>query len=156
MFAVYPADFPATTRPILVIEDLPDPKAFGALGTVYAGGPHGLQAVTLAAADAESQQQVLHALTLLRTDALIAFDYRAAIPTADKSRDSYEKVATQKKTLGRLLDGQHDSVQAIVDLAQKLKGAGTTVRLADLETVGDSSVTPASSAGAAAMIPDAH
>jgi hypothetical protein len=156
VFAVYPADFPATTRPILVIEDLPDSKAFGALGTVYAGGAHGLQAVTLAAADAESQQQLLHALTLLRTDALIAFDYRAAIPTADKSRDSYEKVATQKKTLGRLLDGQHDSVQAIVDLAQKLKGAGTAVRLADLETVGDSSVTPASSAGAAAMIPDAH
>jgi serine protease Do len=156
VFAVYPADFPATTRPILVIEDLPDAKAFGALGTVYAGGPHGLQAVTLASADAESQQQVVHALTLLRTDALIAFDYRAAVPTADKDRDSYEKVATQKKTLGKLLDSQHDSVQAIVDLAQKLKGAGSAVRLADLETVGDSSVTPASSAGAAAMVPDAH
>ncbi|MEP6862097.1 MAG: serine protease [Deltaproteobacteria bacterium] len=156
VFAVYPADFPATTRPILVIEDLPDSKAFGALGTVYAGGPHGLQAVTLATADAESQQQLLHALTLLRTDAVIAFDYRAAVPTADKSRDSYEKVATQKKALGRMLDGQHDSVQAIVDLAQKLKGAGSAVRLADLETVGDSSVTPASSAGAAAMVPDAH
>ena len=91
-----------------------------------------------------------------RTDAVIAFDYRSAVPTADKSRDSYEKVATQKKALGRTLDSQHDTVQAIVDLAQKLKGAGSAVRLADLETVGDSSVTPASSAGAAAMVPDAH
>jgi hypothetical protein len=100
------------------------------------------------------------------------------VPTADKDRDSYEKVATQKKTLGKLLDSQHDSVQAIVDLAQKLKGAGSAVRLADLETInspllsagtpsvspllsagtprGDSSVTPASSPGAAAMVPDAH
>ena len=167
VFAVYPSDFPATTRPILVIEDLPDPKAFGALGTVYASGPNGLQAVTLATSDAESQQQLLHALTLLRTDAVIAFDYRAAVPTADKSRDSYEKVATQKKALGRVLDGQHESVQAIVDLAQRLKGAGTSVRLADLETIvspllsagtpsGDSSVTPASSPGTSERIPDAH
>jgi len=156
VFAVYPADFPATTRPILVIEDLPDPKTFGALGTVYTTGPSGLQAVTLASSDGETQQQVLHALALLRTDAVTAFDYRAAIPAADKSRDSYEKVATQKKALGRMLDSQHDSVQAIVDLAQRLKGAGSNVRLADLETIGDSSVTPASSAGAAAMVPDAH
>ena len=156
VFAVYPADFPATTRPILVIEDLPDPKAFGALGTVYAGGPGGLQAVTIATADAETRQQVTRALAMLRTDALTAFDYRTALPTAEKSRDSYEKVATQKKALGRLLDSQHDSVQALVDLAQRLKGAGSAVRLADLETVGDASVTPASSAGAATMIPDAH
>lgn len=135
VFAVYPSDFPATTRPVLVIEDVPDPKSFGTLGTVYVSGTDGLQAVTLADASADTQVQVSHALAMLRTDALSTFDYRNALPNADKSRDSYEKVATQKKSLGKLLDGQHETVQAIVDVTRKLKGSGTTLRLADLETI---------------------
>ena len=161
VFAIYPADFPATTRPLMVVEDLPDPKAFGTLGAVYVGGAKGLQAVALAGADANTQLQLGHALAMLRSDALGAFDYRAAVPNADKSRASYEKVATQKKVLGKLLDGQHDSVQALVDAAQRLKGAGTAVRLADLETVvpapDAAAATPASSPGAATIVvPDSH
>jgi hypothetical protein len=146
VFAVYPADFPATTRPLLVLEDLPDPKSFGTLGLVYVSGSDGLQAVTLADAAADTQGQVTHALALLRTDALSAFDYRAALPTAEKSRDSYAKVSTKKKALGHLLDGQHDSVQAVVDVVTKLKGTGSAMRLADLEST---PMTQASTPGGA-------
>jgi hypothetical protein len=156
VFAVYPADFPATTRPVLVIEDVPDPKSFGTLGTVYVSGTDGLQAVTLADASADTQVQVTHALAMLRTDALTAFDYRSALPSAEKSRDSYEKVASQKKSLGKLLDGQHETVQAIVDVTRKLKGSGTAVRLADLETTVPASadsvpMTTAAATGAATI-----
>lgn len=139
VFAVYPSDFPATTRPTMVIEDLPDPSGFGALGNVYVGGANGLQATVLAEADAATQNQVTRALDLLRTDALTAFDYRASAPTADKSKDSYEKVAGQKKALGKLLDGQRESVAAALDVAKKLKGDGSPQKLADLETT----LTPA-------------
>lgn len=159
VFAVYPADFPASTRPLLVIEDLAgDPKGFGRIGKVYVGGDSGLQLVTLADADTEAQVQLGHTLSVLRTDALTAFDYRAAVPTADKSRDSYEKVAGQRKALGKLLDGQHDSVQAVVDLARRVKGSGTALRLADLETVAPAGPTvsavptTASSPGAATIV----
>jgi serine protease Do len=156
VFAVYPADFPATTRPLLVIEDAPDPKSFGTLGAVYVSATDGLQAVSLADASADTQLQITHALAMLRTDALTAFDYRAAMPSAEKSRDSYEKVTGQKKSLGKLLEGQHETVQAIVDVAHKLKGSGTTVRLADLETapaVAESAVpmTTATATGAATI-----
>jgi hypothetical protein len=98
VFAVYPADFPATTRPLLVLEDLPDPKSFGTLGLVYVSGSDGLQAVTLADAAADTRGQVTHALALLRTDALsartlcprstIAPRYRAPRNRATRTRRS--------------------------------------------------------------------
>lgn len=151
VFAIYPADFPASTRPLLVIEDLAGDKGFGRLGKVYVGGDTGLQLVALAESDGDTQVQLDHTLSTLRTDALTAFDYRAALPTADKSRDSYEKVAGQRKALGKLLDGQHDSVQAVSDLARKVKGSGDALRLTDLETVA-AVPTTASSLGAATLV----
>ncbi len=154
VFAIYPQDFPATTRPIMVIEDLADPAAFGSLGNVYVGGAKGLQATVLAEADADTQNQVTRALTLLRTDAISTFDYRATAPGADKSRDSYERVATQKKSLGKLLDGQRDSVAAVIEVAKKLKGDGSAQKLADLETTLTPAV-PASTAGGAVARSDA-
>ncbi|CAN5307636.1 hypothetical protein BH11MYX1_BH11MYX1_08750 [soil metagenome] len=134
VFAIYPSDFPATSRPTMVIEDLPDPAGFGTLGNVYVGGARGLQATVLAEADAATQNQVTKALDLLRTDALSAFAYRATAPTAEKSKDSYENVAGQKKALGKLLDDQRDSVAAVIEIAHKLKGDGVAQKLADRET----------------------
>jgi Trypsin-like peptidase domain len=156
VFAVYPADFPATTRPVLVIEDVPDPKAFGSIGQVYVAGSDGLQLVTLADADADTQQQVTHALAMLRTDALTTFDYRAAIPGSDKTRDSYEKLSTQKKSMTKLLDGQHDSVQAIIDMSSKLKRSGNGLRLADVESTPLSGPMTTASATAPATIEVTH
>ncbi len=147
VFAVYPSDFPATTRPTLVIEDLPDSAGFGALGNVYIGGTNGLQATVLAEADAATQNQVTRALDLLRTDALSAFEYRATAPTAETSKDSYEKVAGQRKALGRLLEGQRDSVAAALEVVHQLKGDGTAQKLTDLETT----LTPAVPASTAAV-----
>ncbi|HEY0254329.1 MAG TPA: serine protease [Kofleriaceae bacterium] len=147
VFAVYPQDFPTNTRPVLVIEDLPDGKSFGQMGNVYVGGNTGLQVVTLADADAETQTQMTRALTLLRTDAVTAFDYRTAAPHAEMSRDSYEKVSQQKKAMTKLLDAQHEGVASAIDLAKKLRGTGNAVRLTDLETP----MTTASSTQSAAI-----
>lgn len=148
VFAVYPQDFPASTRPVLVIEDEPDAKTFGTLGKVYVGGDNGLQVVTLAEADADTQTQMARALTMLRTDAVTAFDYRMAAPHAEKSRDSYERVVQQKKAMNRLLDSQHEGVASAVDLAKKLKGSGSTVRLSDLEAPLTTASAPASQTAA--------
>jgi hypothetical protein len=151
VFAVYPADFPTSTRPVLVIEDLAAPGTFGSLGNVFVAGTAGLQVVTLGDADADKQVQLTRALALLRTDALTAFDLRAALPTADASHEAFDKVTAKKKASSRLLDSQHDSVQAIVDLAKRLKGGGSAVRLADVETV--IPAVPASAAAVAASAP---
>jgi len=55
-------------------------------------------------------------------------------------------VSTKKKALGHLLDGQHESVQAVVDVVTKLKGSGSAMRLADLEST---PMTQASAPGGA-------
>lgn len=50
VFAVFPADFPRSSGPLLAIEDLAagDPTSFGKLGAVYLGGAAGLRAYAIA------------------------------------------------------------------------------------------------------------
>ena len=115
VFSLYPADFPRSTHALLVIDDQTPPaddaKSFGKLG-----------AVTPAAADldAETQASLAHALALLRQDALAMFDYRASAASATSSREAFERTARQRRALQRMLDGQHDAAQSLVDLAGKL------------------------------------
>ena len=77
VFVMFSSDFPRTTAPLLVIEDLADddPKTFGRLGSVYVHGDAGLRLYAPADADAESQAVLARALGLFRRDALDAFEW---------------------------------------------------------------------------------
>ncbi len=133
VFALFPADFPRATTPLLVLEDLAptDPTAFGKLGTAYVG----LRTCACGDVDAESQALLAHALALLRADALAAFDYRASAASAPASRDAAARAGKQRRALARMLEGQRDVVQSIVDLSSKLAPhvTGPAVRLEQIE-----------------------
>jgi serine protease Do len=120
VFAVYASDFPRTTEPVLVLEDLASPEGFGMLGAIQVAGPSGLRPCAAADVDAESQAMFAHALALLRADAVAAFEYRASARGPASSRDAFERTAKQRRALTRQLAAQHDAVQAIVEVAGKL------------------------------------
>jgi serine protease Do len=119
VFAVYPSEFPRTTRPLVVIEDETDDTSFGKLGAVYVGGPHGMQAYLLADADADSQAMIAHTLELLREDALAMFDYRSTAATTSSSRATFDQNERTKRTMARTLDAQREAAQAVVELASR-------------------------------------
>lgn len=137
VFAVFPADFPRSSGPLLAIEDLAasDPTSFGKLGAVYLGGALGLHEYSIAGADAEVQALLAKALVALRKASLAAFDYREAARGATESRAAFNRVADKKRILERTLDSQRDLTQAIVDLVgrEASKAIGATIGIADIE-----------------------
>jgi serine protease Do len=138
VFAMFSSDFPRTSSPLLVIEDLPsdDPKSFGKVGGVYLGGPLGLQQLPPTEADAETQGLLVHALGALREGALATFDWRNASRKTAESRAAFERTTAKKRTLARLLQVQRDTAQALVELVGRAaaKSSGPVLELTDLET----------------------
>jgi len=136
VFSLFTTDFPKTSSPLLVVEDLAadDGKAFGRAGAVYVAVNAQLQLYSTADADADSQAVLTRALGLLRTDAHATFQLRIAARSAT-SRDAFERVARQKRALGRMLDSQRDAAQAIVDFVGRAgaHSSGPAVGLAQLE-----------------------
>ena len=137
VFAVYASDFPRTSGPVLAIEDLAgdDARLFGKPGAIYLGGAHGLHAYAAGNADAEIQALLSRTLIMLREAALAAFDYREAARTATGSRTAFNRIADMKRTLGRTLQAQRDTAQAVVDLVgrEATKTTGPALGIADVE-----------------------
>ena len=136
VFAVFPGDFPKTTTPLLAIEDVPDgdPKAFGKLGNVYIAAGGGLVHYAPAEVDAEAQAMIARLLSVLRMDALATFDYRDAIRTTADSRSAYDRVASKKRALGRMLDAQRDTgMTALEPTSRAVTKTGVMASLRDIE-----------------------
>jgi hypothetical protein len=131
VFALFGADFPRSTRPLLVVEDLAVAGQFGALGAVYTGQPGGL--VPLAALGADDRALIAHTLDALRRDALATFELRDT--PAPTSRAAFAKAEAKRKALQHMLDGQRDSQQAVADLAGRAPTAttDTTISLSRVE-----------------------
>ncbi len=134
VFAIYAADFPRTSAPVLVLEDAPDGKAFGKLAAAFVARKGGLEACDIAAADADAQAQLAHALEALRAAALATFDARTAARASSGSRAAFEQSARQQRALHRLIDAQRDASAGFADLATRLHSAGAPVRLAEITT----------------------
>jgi len=119
VFTLYASDFPRVSRPLLVVEDTAD----GKLGTVSIRDALALRTLAAAELDAETQAALARSLTLFRGDALAAFDYRNSAASAPTSRAAFDRAARQQRALSRQLDAQHDTVQALVDLVNKLSAS---------------------------------
>ena len=132
VFTVYGAGFPAASRPLLVVEDLPatDKAMFGRRGAVYAGGTRGLQAI---AADGDDGVLVDRTLAALRQSALAMFEDRRAAVTASASREAFEQERRQARTLARLIDAQRGNVQLVSELVGRVPEATSVVTLAQIE-----------------------
>jgi trypsin-like peptidase len=149
VFAIYPKDFPASSEPLLVVEDRPvadSGASFGQLGSVWLGSARGLKRYEGAMLDGDALIQVTRTLDALRSDAAANAVYRVAGGRAS-SRQAADQRARSAKTLARLAASRSDQVQTIVDLAERLgpspDEAGTT--LAVLLTTEVSTPPPAAS-----------
>jgi serine protease Do len=131
VFAVFGAEFPHSTRPLLVVEDVVTSGQFGTLGDVYVGGATGLVPLTQPSAD--DRALLARTLDALRRDALVTFALRDT-PTPS-SRDAFQIVEAKRKALTRMLDGQRDTQQALVELSGRAPAPNDkSVSLSRLET----------------------
>lgn len=135
VFALYGSDFPRTSRPLLVLEDLPTtaPGVFGTLGGVYLGGPAGLAPYAAGEGAADSQALIARTLDALRQDARAMFAYRAEAGSRNASRKAFERSERDRKHLERMLDGQKELAQAIADLAARASATARPVSLRQIE-----------------------
>jgi len=120
VYEVFSKDFPFQSGPSLVLEDLPDPGSFGALGRVFFGNARGLKPFSKADLDADTQGQLLKLLDALRGDALASFAYRASAGSANASRERFDQMAKLQKGLKRLMTAHQDLGQVAADLAERL------------------------------------
>jgi S1-C subfamily serine protease len=140
VFAVFAADFPRTTRPLLVVEDVASVGGFGTLGASYVAQTGGLGAI--GAASTDDRALLGRALDALRRDAIATFELREQ--PEPSSKDQYKAVEAKRKALGRMLDGQRDMQQAVADLAGRSHAASDkSISLSQLESVGHAQRTAA-------------
>jgi serine protease Do len=138
VFALYSADFPRVTEPVLVVEDLApsgsESTGFGSPGRTYVRTQGGLRACAAADVDAESQAMLARALAMFRADAVATFDDRASATGPTASRDAFQRATKRRRAFTRQLEAQHDAVQSLVDLADKLAShtTGPALGLAEL------------------------
>ena len=142
VFAVFPAEFPRQTRPLLVLEDLKDddPTHFGVLGNVYLAAPTGLVLYSPADADADVHAQLARTLELFRRDALAALDHRAAVQTTAKSREAFERATKKRLAFTHMLESQRRAMQVIIDLVARVAlampaSAGHELGLIEIEAL---------------------
>ena len=141
VFAVFGADFPHTTRPLLVLEDVAQPGQFGTLGQVYVGSAGGLAAFASAATD--DRALLARTLDALRRDALVTFELRDA--PAPTNRAANQANEAKKKQLAHMLDTQRDTQTALTDLAGRAPApSDKTISLSRLEGEGRIPATAAS------------
>jgi len=133
VFALYSAEFPKISRPVLVLEDRPsaDASKFGELGASYFGGPRPLRAYT---PDAGTRVIVEHALELARRDAIATLAYRAAREVVVASRAQADLLAQRKRTLDHELSSQVGAVSQFVALVAGTTLSGPTIGLDQIES----------------------
>ncbi len=122
VFELYGRDFPRKVAPLLVLEDLlpADGTDFGDLGRVWFGNERGLKERARRELEAETQQQLSRVLDALRRDAVAAFNYREALPTASDSRPAFENKLRLEKLVERMIGAHQDLSDAASDLADHL------------------------------------
>ncbi len=143
VFAVFAADFPRTTRPLLVVEDVTSVGAFGMLGASYVGRDAALGGLgAIAGLTGDDHALLGRALDALRRDAIATFELREQ--PEPSSKDQYKAIEAKRKALARMLDGQRDMQQAVADLAGRSHAAADkSISLSQLETIGHAQRTPA-------------
>jgi serine protease Do len=122
LFVVFPRDFPTTTEPALVVEDLPPAAAstFGDLGRVWFGSPRGLKAYDRSGLDTEAAAQASRLLDALRADAAGHLAYRAVRAQDAGSRQSDDRAHRLAADLARTAASRADILQALGDLDERL------------------------------------
>ena len=121
LFALFGKEFPQSSEPTLVIEDLSpgaDPE-FGRLGRIWFGSPQGLQARDRTTLDAEAQAEAARVLDGLRADAAASAAYQQARRGEMGSRQAADLLRRMKRALTRTSASRGDLLQAAADLSDR-------------------------------------
>ena len=123
--------------PIFVYEELPSAKAFGEVGRVWFGAPHGLKPYARRDLDSDAQAQLTHLVDAIRRESVAFFDFRRQTHGAVSSRAEFERRARAERTLNRTADSYRELATNAVELAERLAPthAESAVGLADALTV---------------------
>ncbi len=122
LYSVYPRDFPASSWPVAVLEDL-DTSEEGGFGTpsrAWFGNARGLTEPALDGLEATERLSIERAFDSARRAALLTTALRAARARAESSREAAEDVGRLEKEQRRLTGRSRDLGQALLELAERL------------------------------------
>jgi len=134
VFEVFARDFPFHTTPLFAYEDLATPGSFGDVGRMWFGGTAaGIKQYTRMDLDADAQASVMHAVDVLRRDALAFLEQRAAATKPPTTRQAFELAARAERTLSRTVASRRDLATSIAELAERLAPRPPEAALAEMD-----------------------
>ncbi len=120
VFEVFARDFPFHTTPLFAFEDLTLAGGFGDVGRLWFGGAGGVKSWARADLDADAQATVMHAVDVLRRDALAFFGNRAVAARPPATRQEFELAARAERSLSRTVATRRDLAGSVAELADRL------------------------------------
>lgn len=131
LFSIFPRDFPSSTWPAAVLEDLdpPDQGGFGTLGRVWFGNARGLAERTADSLDENDRAVVERALDNVRQAAQLWAAHRTAALRADASRENADNLARLDKEIKRAAPRSKELAGSLLELAEKLAPQGSSAAL---------------------------
>ena len=115
-FEVYSRGFPLHDDRLLLVEDLPSPGGFGAVGRLHFGNRRGLRRLELASLDAETQAQVARVVGRLRASALATIRFRSLDPS---SKVEAKRRGQIERSRARQAAFDAEAAQGLGDLADR-------------------------------------
>ncbi len=121
VYSFFGKDFPTSSWPIAVIEDLDDSMAgsFGHPGRAWFGNARGLKLLDLTRAEESELLTVEKTIDTIRRMALLASTYRHSTARASASREATQDVDRLEKEMRRLTAQARDMAQALLELSDK-------------------------------------
>jgi serine protease Do len=133
VFEVFARDFPFHTTPLFAFEDLTHAASFGDLGRLWFGGTAGIKAYTRTDLDADAQAAVMHAVDVLRRDAVAFLTQRTTDAKTPATRQEFERTARAERSLQRTVATRRDLATSLVELSDRLAPQPPEPGLAEAE-----------------------
>lgn len=131
LFSIFPRDFPTSTWPAAVLEDLDTAEqgSFGTLGRVWFGNARGLAERTAEALDESDREVVERALDNVRQAAQLWAAHRTAALRADASRENAEHLSRLDKEIKRAAPRSKELAGSLLELADRLAPQASSTAL---------------------------
>jgi len=122
VFVIYGRDFPATSTPVAVLQDLPGTArdSFGERGHAWVGGPGGLRLLDHAKTDFEGAALYGRVLDAVRRGSVLAADLQRLRADAGDSKDSARALSRVQRKRERMQEAQQDLATTFMDAIERL------------------------------------
>jgi S1-C subfamily serine protease len=122
LFALYGKDFPLSSDPMLVLENVITPPSvdFGAPSRVWIGSPRGLKGYSWQALEPHAQAELARVFDEMAGEAINYAGLRQAREADDQTRQSADRIGRLQKAFVRGVAADADLVQTVAELTEKL------------------------------------